>query len=105
MLHNDGKTASRKCVEGMMQVAVLFDELGIQGLRACITSVMDGKHMVGSKHYEGNAFDLRTWADEYGTQASRSEKAYLAYRLQEVLGCDWDIVIESTHIHCEYDPK
>lgn len=105
LLERNGKTVTRKCVEGMMRVAVLLDEMGIQDNRACITSVMDGRHMEGSKHYEGNAFDLRTWADSYGTQLSRSEKAYLAHRLEEVLGCDWDVVIESTHIHCEYDPK
>jgi len=105
LLNLKGKSVTRKCVEGMMRVAILFEELGIQGIRACITSVMDGRHMKGSKHYDGNAFDLRTWADEFGTQLSRSEKAYLAHRLQEVLGCDWDVVIESDHIHCEYDPK
>lgn len=57
-----------------------------------ITSLRDGNHRDGSFHYDGLAFDIR-----YG-KATIQE-------IRETLGPGWDIVFETTHIHCEYDPK
>ena len=64
-----------------------------------VTSLMDGRHMEGSKHYTGNAADFRIWNFE------AHELPYVVKQLKNILGNDYDVVLESTHIHVEYDPK
>jgi len=68
-----------------------------QGERAVITSGLDGRHMLGSKHYTGNAIDLRT--------RGLLNKAMANEKLASALGSDYDVVLEDDHIHVEYDPK
>ncbi len=68
------------------------------GMEMVITAIFDGSHMDGSKHYEGNAFDLRRW--HVGSRV----KEFIA-RLRNALGPDYDVVNETTHVHVEYDPK
>ena len=60
-----------------------------------VTSARDGVHGVNSKHYTGEAVDLRIrdFTDMW--------KQYL----QKALGKDWDVVIEQDHLHLEWDPK
>ena len=70
-----------------------------------ITSVTDGKHMEGSLHYKGLAADIRTWRNTSGLQMTKGQKAEIAYDLRSILGDDWDVVVESSHIHIEYDKK
>ena len=60
-----------------------------------VTSVRDGKHKEHSLHYVGQAVDLRT----------RDFTDMWAHYLRNALGKDWDVVVESDHIHVEYDPK
>lgn len=70
--------------------------LGATGHEAVITSGTDGSHMPGSLHYSGLAVDVRLPGildDE------------VVKRLRTRLGKDYDVVIERTHIHVEYDPK
>lgn len=64
-----------------------------------ITSGKDGKHKTFSKHYTGNALDLRT------RYFAPDQIEYCASRLRGILGKDYDVVVEETHIHVEYDPK
>lgn len=64
-----------------------------------ITAGFDGRHMAGSKHYEGNAFDMRS---RFYTDR---ELVTLLANLRENLGPDYDVVDEVSHIHIEYDPK
>lgn len=67
-----------------------------------ITSAKDGTHKENSKHYSGNAVDIRTkdmkkdvkWV--WGTIEKNLNIAYP--------NC-YDVVLESNHIHIEYDPK
>lgn len=66
--------------------------------RMVITSLNDGKHMQGSKHYEGKAMDLRIWGLESKLEQVKKE-------LQDALGKDFDVVLEGDHFHIEYDPK
>lgn len=67
-----------------------------QGVDLWITSSFEGNHMRGSKHYIGEALDYRRWNLE------NVEKA--AKELQERLGPSFQVVVERTHIHVEYDP-
>lgn len=69
------------------------------GRNAVITSARDGKHMVGSLHFVGRAIDLRT------RDMPLMGSAAIAESLREVLGKDFDVVLEKDHIHLEYDPK
>lgn len=65
-----------------------------------ITSVLDGKHMKGSRHYRGLAIDVRI------NDKSKDEVHRFYYTLTYDSNLkDYDIVLEKDHIHIEYDPK
>ena len=68
------------------------------GEELVITCGMNGMHSAGSLHYYGRAVDLRTW---YFSDKDKLEAQRL---LQLALGEDYDVVLEDTHMHCEYDP-
>lgn len=62
---------------------------------AVITSTYEGDHSVRSLHYDDNAVDFR-----------RPKKfREIVARIKDALGNDYDVVLERTHIHVEYDPK
>lgn len=63
-----------------------------------ITSCTDGKHMKGSKHYSGNAIDIRI------CHLTQKEIDSLIRRFKLWYDKDYDIVLEKDHIHVEYDP-
>lgn len=73
----------------------------IAGKEIVVTAGFDGSHKIGSKHYEGNAFDMRTWKTLYNSNQLNN----LVENLRSNLGNDYDIVLHSTHLHIEYDPK
>ena len=62
-----------------------------------ITSGSDSKHGPNSLHYVGKALDLRT--NNLPPQAVQS----IVDRLKEALGSQFDVVLESDHIHIEFD--
>lgn len=66
-------------------------------LELVITSVTDGRHMEGSLHHCGLAVDIRrpTYVHTHA----------LVTQLRKALGSEFDVVMEPTHIHIEYDPK
>jgi hypothetical protein len=68
------------------------------GQECVITSANDGKHGNKTLHHQGKALDLRTWT------VSGREHA-LAAELRNELGPDYDVVVESDHIHVEHDPE
>ena len=70
-----------------------------EGLDTVITSVMDGKHSWGSLHYVGAAVDLRT---SHLTNRSLSR---VKGEVKDMLGQDYDVVLEATHLHIEFQPK
>ena len=75
----------------------IYFELGASEL--VITSGTDGRHSEDSKHHCGDAIDLRRWTlpDDKVNEAVRL--------LKHRLGDAYDVVLEDTHIHVEYDPK
>jgi hypothetical protein len=64
-----------------------------------ITSGIDGVHKIGSKHYTGDALDIRR-----SNIPPKLLDTYLT-RLRGRLGGDYDVILEHDHIHVEYDPK
>ena len=69
------------------------------GAEAVVTSAIDGTHSRKSKHYSGQAIDLRT--RNVDTEHHRP----LTAALQAAVGEDFDVVLERDHIHLEWDPK
>ncbi len=64
-----------------------------------LTSIRDGKHSQGSRHYIGLAIDIRIrhLSDEIAKLARDN--------IKKALTNDFDIILESDHIHIEYDPR
>ncbi len=88
----------------MVAAEVVWLELGLPR-EPTITSAADGKHMAGSKHYQDQALDIRIWQLR-GNGTSKERRVELAAsKLSRTLGRDYDVVVESDHIHVEYDPK
>ena len=69
----------------------------VVGRPAIVTSVEDGRHTATSLHYRGRALDLRT------RDLSHAQKRKYAIALRSALGPGWEVIIESDHIHVEYE--
>lgn len=65
------------------------------GCELVITSTYEGNHKACSLHYANQAYDIRKCGVK--TPQAVSE-------VRELLGEDFDIVIETDHVHIEYDP-
>lgn len=74
------------------------NELGLPG-NVIITSGNDKTHSKGSKHYSDAALDFRT------RDLTAEQTQAWANNIRVRLGNDYDVVIEPTHLHIEYDPK
>jgi hypothetical protein len=70
-----------------------------QGIEVWITSALDGPHMKGSLHFKGLALDFRTQK----IPAYAMNK--IVKEIDSELGDDFDVVLEETHLHVEYDRK
>ncbi len=64
-----------------------------------ITSGIDGSHRKDSLHYVGKALDLRT------RHLTHDEKNEVRDEMRAKLGDNYDVVLESDHLHVEYDPQ
>ncbi len=64
-----------------------------------ITSALDGVHSVGSLHYVGLAIDTRT------RFFSALQAKQVVVMIRRNLGIEFDVVLEKTHIHIEFQPK
>lgn len=82
----------------MVMVHTCYRENGQDNL--VITSLRDGKHMKGSKHYQGRAFDVRTRDVE-----ECDVLLHIVEDCRRILGDQFDVVLHKTHMHIEYDPK
>jgi hypothetical protein len=75
-------------------IETVYEDLGAE---LTVTSITDGKHMDGSRHYEGRAADLRS----FNVPASKLD--FLIARMKEALGPEFDVVKEGDHVHVEHD--
>lgn len=66
-----------------------------------ITSAAEGQHMTGSLHYENKAFDIRI----SNVVGGDSHVRFWAAKMSLALGPDYDVIIESDHLHVEFDPE
>lgn len=81
--------------EAAVGLVIIYSVYMQQGAALRVTSCGEGKHMPGSLHSRGRAWDLGLVGDD----------GEIAARLRNALGAEWDVVLESDHIHVEYDPK
>lgn len=65
-----------------------------------ITSALDGTHSENSLHYSGRAIDIRI-----KNVPTDDMKNLIVEELRNSLGDAYDIIVESDHIHIEFDPK
>lgn len=91
------KLTATEAVNKMLQAADLAYSLVEKP--CVVTSGRDGQHQVNSKHYTDEALDLRRF------HLKREELDTVVQSLQRTLGEDFDVVIEPTHVHVEYDPR
>ena len=70
-----------------------------KGVELVVTSVIDGRHSVGSLHYTGAAIDLRS------RDLTDKDKEEVKVQLVHALGMDYDVLLESNHFHIEFQPK
>jgi len=71
---------------------------------AVITSANDGTHMVGSLHYAGLAVDIRTRDLAPATIAQLAAKLRAHLNGQENTNRPYQVVLETDHVHVEYQP-
>jgi hypothetical protein len=69
------------------------------GKGCTITSVTDSKHGRSSLHYTGQAIDYRT------RHLSEAEKTSLLNLISGALHEEFDVILESDHLHVEFQPK
>jgi hypothetical protein len=83
-------------VIGAIVVADAYAEFGAD---CVITSAVDGQHSETSLHYAGQALDFRTW------MLTETQQQELVAIVKERLGQDFDVVLETDHIHLELQPR
>lgn len=86
----------QETVLGIMICHQVFTE---EKQKFTVTSVVDGTHKPGSFHYSGLAFDLRTY-DLRGIGVLS-----MAQKLRDRLPSEYQIIVESDHIHVEFDDE
>lgn len=82
-------------VLALMVAKDVFAQHG-QAAAFVITSIMEGVHSRASIHYIGGAADLRR---------PNIKAAEIVADLQQKLGDDYDVILESDHLHLEFQPK
>ena len=85
--------------EILLAIIVAKDIYKDHGKDLVVTEVTGGKHGIGSLHYAGLAVDIRT-------NFFREDEVILVHKdLRDALGEEYDVVLEKTHIHIEFQPK
>lgn len=86
--------------EILLAVIVANEVYSLHGHNLVITSICDGVHSENSYHYSGLAIDCRTHYFD-----GRDETHKVANAIKERLGALYDVVVEATHIHIEFDER
>ena len=84
-----------KSIKSEIILAIIVAESCRPKGNTVITSVTDGEHMVGSKHYTGEAVDLRTY--DLSTKEMISWRNKIAW----ALGKEYTVILEDDHIHIQ----
>ena len=87
-----------KIIWALEEIDKIHKEMAASEL-CTVTAARDSDHMKGSLHYEGRAVDIRT-RTIYG-----GDKQYFKDKVKAALGEGFDVVLESDHLHVEWDPK
>ena len=82
--------------ELLLAIVIAAELWGARGMDLIVTGVTDGERMQDSLYYAGAAVDI---------SAPDSAAASLAEELDVALGVEYDVVVETTHIHVEYRPE
>lgn len=88
--------AKPELIAGLMVADVIYNKFGEE---LVVTSVTDGKHSPTSLHYVGYAADLRT------NYFNDVEQEMVVNEMKTWLTDEFDVVLEKTHIHLEFQPK
>lgn len=83
--------------ELLLGLIIAKEEYEKIGVDFVLTSLVDGTHSVTSLHYSGNAADLRIW--------NVDNPEALASEIRKKLNHHYDVIVEKTHIHLEYQPR
>ena len=94
-------SVSLRGLSPQMAIACIVIEMEFNeyGVRPVITSGCDSVHGKGSRHYSGQALDFRT------RDVNSDDMVILALNIKQSLGPQFDVVLESNHLHVEFDPK
>lgn len=84
------------------QLNAISDVFKAFGVEPVVTSTYEGSHSPWSIHYAHLAIDFRR-PRKFAIKSQTH--SLLVRKLREELGPDYDVSLESTHIHVEYDPK
>ncbi|MCA9340424.1 MAG: hypothetical protein KDA17_05910 [Candidatus Saccharibacteria bacterium] len=84
--------------EIVLAVIVANEVYALHGRGLVVTSICDGVHSARSYHYAGLAIDCRT---RYFDSAEQIND--VAEEIRARLGEFYDVVIESDHLHIEFD--
>ena len=69
------------------------------GCELMLTSGIEGTHSAGSLHYAGCAVDFRT------LNVAPDKLNPLVEKIRAALGPDFDVLLETNHLHAEFQPK
>lgn len=86
--------ATQELISGLESAKRIFADFGQP---FTITSLSEGQHLVGSKHYIGQAADLRT------RDLDPSTIPQLVATLKSNLGSQYFVQREADHIHVQYN--
>lgn len=78
---------------------VVNDVCHMHGVECCLTSVRDGSPKRSPKSLHRFGF-----ASDYSIQGVKNKPVF-AEDIRSRLPDDYDVVLESDHVHVEYDPK
>lgn len=94
-----GAEVNALTVPALLALIVVNEVYTKYGFDCVLTEGSGGKHGRASLHYVGNAIDIRT----RNVPASAVEG--IAEDIRNALGEQYDVIVEGTHLHIEYQPK